>query len=492
MNGAVRTWGRMILPGLMLVSGANLEAKGRKRMTHEQIIQQVLDATQPLKYPRGRRLPLYVWALRGAPSRDDAATVKLLKALDARGMALLAVWNTGKNRDASLKEALRIARLQKQLGLSVGVDAVRPLYAFFNGDPKTAHVDTNGKPFFDESFHSKHKIGCPFAVDSRFPVIRGQVEFFADAYAKAGIPIDYVFSDWEIDGPIEWNGGWDAARRCVRCRKYIPDIDDFRVFQSAYRRIRSRMQKECYAQPILNRFPDALVGNYGVYPCDGWRYWYDWFEDFNPKLPHRFDGREPVRPWRREFPDTGYTFAMPVVYTWSRIFGWYDFRNTDYRWFYNMLKVASNAGANTPASVPIISFVHHLVIYERGKSDANEITPMSDWAYKELLWHALLRGHDDFFLWCPNDQVVAEIEPLHEVWAASLAYNDFILRGTPVVFDVPRTEGPVVSGLRLGDRVLVRRTDFGTGKEPAFIRVDGHRYPAPPHPGRCWVLSLDR
>ncbi len=462
-------------------------------MTRRQLIDVVLRETRPLKTPRGRRLPLYVWALRGAPpDADDAALTELLRALDARGMALLAPWTTGKNREKARREALRLARLQKKLGLSVGVDAIRPLYAFFNGAPETAHVDAQGNRFFDESFHTKRKIGCPFAVEGRFPVIRGQVEFFAEAYRKAGLSVDFIFSDWEVDGPIEWNGGWEAAKRCTRCRKQIPGIDGFPAFQAAYRRVRARMQRECFAQPILDRFPSALVGNYGVYPNDGRRYWYDWFEDFNPALPHRFDQKEPERPWwRPEFRETGYTFAMPVLYTWYRTFDWYAFKDPDYHWFYNMLKVASNAGANTPGSVPIISFVHHTLTRSAREPEQPHVKPMSERAYRELLWHALLRGHDDFFLWCPNDQVAHEIKLVHEVWAASLRYNDFILGGVPVTFAVLKTEGPVVSGLRLGDRILVRRTDFGgSAGASAFIEVDGRKIPVPSRPGECFVIDL--
>ena len=459
-------------------------------MTRQEIIDTVLRETQPLRHSRAGRLPLYVWGLRGAPSKDDDATEDLLRRLDERGMALLSPWSTGKGREESLREALRVARLQRKLGLSVGVDAIRPLYMFFNGEAATAHVDEAGEPFFDLSLQNSKRIGCPFSVKHRYAAIREQVEFFTRAYREQGIKIDFAFSDWEIDGPIEWNQGWASAKKCVRCRKHVPDIGDFASLQAAYRRIRSEMQRECYTEPILESSPDALVGNYGVYPCDGWRYWYDWFEVFNPDIPHRLDQREPVRPWAHEFAGTEFTFAMPVLYTWHRIHDWYDFTNSDYRWFYNMLKVASNAGAHTPASTPVISFVHHTLIPPAGKEPDAHVKPMTEWAYKELLWHALLRGHDTFFLWCPNDQTAQELRPLHEVWAESLAYNELIVKGTPVIFDVPKQEGPVVSAVRLGGRLLVRRTDFAGPGGPVSLTVDGSQLSVPAVPGACQVLDL--
>ena len=52
------------------------------------------------------------------------------------------------------------------------------------------------------------------------------------------------------------------------------------------------------------------------------------------------------------------------------------------------------------------------------------------------------------------------------VWA-----NGFIRRGVPVEFEVPAKPGPVVSGLRLGNRVLARRTDFGTENEDKLVTL---------------------
>jgi len=478
--------------GLLMVAGDCLaQAKRKKRMTRQEVVDTVLRETRPLKFAKGARLPLYIWGLCGAPSKDDAETETLLKALDARGMPLLATWTTGKRQQEALDEALRLARLQQKLGLHVGVSAIRPVYMFFNGDPKTAHVDADGNPFFDLSCHEKKQLGCPFSVKHRYPVIRGQVEFYVEAYKQAGVPLDFVFADWEIDGPIEWNDGWAAAKRCARCRENIPNIDDFAAFQKAYRDIRSEMQRECYAKPILARYPKALVGNYGVYPCDGWRYWYDWFEKCKLDLPHRLDQREPQRQWVHEFRDTAYTFAMPVMYTWYRTFDWYDFENPDYHWFYNMLKVASNAGANTSPDVPIISFVHHTLTRHPTEREEPHVKPMSLDAYKELLWHALLRGHDTLFLWCPSDQVAHEIKPVHEVLAASLEYADFLTNGTPVTFDVPRADTTVVSAVKWGERVLVRRTDFRQTDAPVKLTVAGKQLLVPKAPGVCQVLALD-
>lgn len=48
----------------------------------------------------------------------------------------------------------------------------------------------------------------------------------------------------------------------------------------------------------------------------------------------------------------------------------------------------------------------------------------------------------------------------------------------------------MVSGLLLGDRVLVRRTDFSAGTAPVEMQVRGRTLRIPPSPGRCQILTL--
>lgn len=451
-------------------------------------IQLVLDNTQPLEFDRGRRLPLYLWPAMNPGRLDEATAEKLVRHLDKRGIGLVCSWDH-RRREQSLDECLPVARAQKRLGLRVNINANACLHSFFNGDSATAHIDEAGQPFWDSSF-GKKDMGCPFALNHRRSEIRERIEFFVDAYRKEELPIDFVWADWEVDGPLEWNEAHAAARKCKRCRQHIPDIENFLSYQKALREIRAGLQRQCYTEPILSRFLGALVGNYAVYPHDGYRYWYDYFERYVDGQPALSDQRARYRLWYNEFPLTGYTFAMPVVYTWYPTFGWYDFDNPDYRWFYNMLLVASNAGRHTPQAVPIISFVHWHTTSPPKKPDP-DVKQMSEQAYQELLWHMLLRGHDTFFLWCPANESASEVRLLHSVWAAAQKYGEFLDKAMPVSFDVPKQPGPVVSGLRLGEKVLVRRTDFTDRAEPVELKAGGKTLWIKPAPGRCQILKLE-
>jgi len=426
----------------------------------------VLDATKPVEHLRNGRLPLYVLPISGSlKGTSDARANDALRQLDQRAIGYSVEWQHSAFEE-SLREGLRIAKMQRALGQPVAVNANSCLYSFFDGSEETLHIDASGNRFADTS--SGGKLGCPFALEHRVPVIKQRVEKFLKAYKQAGVEVDFVFADWEIDGPIEWNDSWETHKRCKRCRSNISNIDDFRMFQSKLRSIRSTIQREAFGDNVTNYFPNCLVGNYGTYPHDGRRYWYDYFEkEPNAGIPVELDQQAKYREWAHEFADTGYTFSMPVVYTWYPTFHWYDFGDADYPWFYNMLKVGSNAGRHTPTSVPTIPFVHwHTTAPPKEVDPA--VKQFSEEKYRELLWHLLLRGHDTFFLWCMSNELEKEIKLVHQVYAESLEHNGFIQRGTPVSFDVPKSAGSVVSGLRLGNRILARRTDFADATAQAI------------------------
>ena len=450
-------------------------------------IETVLANTKPLQHPRGGRLPLYVWAVVGVGTEDDREARTRLRQLDERGIGVISAWDHH-DRERSLAQGLRVAALQQELGLAVNVNANRLLQRFCNGDPRTAHVTDAGQAFFDRSFAQDVAMGCPFALRFRYSEIRDRVASFARAYAEAGCTIDFVFADWEIDGAIEWNGAWESARRCSRCRANVPDLDDFSSFQRAVRQVRSEMQRETFTRPIQAYFPDARIGNYAVYPHDGYRYWYDYFETFVEGAPHKVDQRARYRQWAHEFPLTGYTCAMPVVYTWYPTFHWYDFESPDYRWFYNMLLVASNAGRHPPPEIPVVSFVHWHTTSPPPDPDPR-LAQFSARAYQELLWHMLLRGTDTFFLWSPRKELAQEVRLVQEVYAESLRFRAFLDQGQPVTFDVPQTEGPVLSALRLGDRLLVRRTDFASHPRPVSLQVGERSIDVPRLEGACQILA---
>jgi hypothetical protein len=483
---------------MLAMLAAPLPAAEPAKPTKAELLSQILESTKPLEHPRGERLPLLAWIALDLPG-DDAEVERLLRELDARGIGAMTSWAGNKDPKA-LEKALRIARIQQKLGLDVNIFAA--LFGMggviYNGDPKTAHIDADGQPFFDTSQIVWVKAGCPFAIEHRIEDLTAQVEFFCKGFKDAGIDVKLIIADWEIDGPLETNDGWAAAKKCRVCREKIPDIDtNFEAFQKICRTIRGDMQKRVYADTMKKYFPGVLVGNYGVYPNDGWRYWYDFYEKVptDEAIPTKRDGRAKFRKWFPEWELTGYTYAQPVVYPRYEMHGWYDFENIDYRWFRGLLLNASNgpqqmhqrrlAGED---SGPTISFIKY---HTTDKPDPKlpDVPNISEAAYKELLWHMLLRGTDGLINWCPDPESPVEVRLLQEVYRESAAYNEFFLKGEPIAFDTPERAGPVVSGMKLGQRVLVRRTDFGADDGPVKVRVGGVEIEVPKREG-CQIIEL--
>ncbi len=450
-------------------------------------LQTILRITEPLSHPRGNRLPLFLWSALDIDTDDREAAEQIILSLNERGIALAASWDH--RREDSLARALRIARIQQEHGLEVCVNVNTLLHRFCTGKEITAHIDEDGNRFFDTSYQANIPLGCPFALASRYPDIKRRFEPFAQAYAKESIPIFFAFADWEIDGVMEWNESWSLSKRCIRCRKNIPEIENFHSFQSAIREIRAEMQRVTFAEPLKARFPGILVSNYGVYPHNGIRYWYDYFEEIPSNVPHLKDGNARYRKWHHEFASTGYTAAMPVVYPWSRLFSFYDFPQTDYRWFYNMLLAAGNAGKHTPSGTPVIPSVHKNTIFERGESNPC-IQGLSREKYLELLWHMLLRNTSTFFLWCRKEEIEDELPVVREVYSQSLLHSDILNSGKALLFDVPRESGPVISAVLHSGTLLLRRTDFYDTDETCAIEVEGRLIDVPRRDGECQIITL--
>ncbi len=102
----------------------------------------------------------------------------------------------------------------------------------------------------------------------------------------------------------------------------------------------------------------------------------------------------------------------------------------------------------------------------------------------------LLRGTDTFFLWCRKEEAAKEIQLVHQVYSEAQQYGEFLSNGKPINFSVPKQPGTVISGLRLGDRVLVRRTDFTKTNEPVEIVVDDRRLKVGVAPKNCQIISI--
>lgn len=102
----------------------------------------------------------------------------------------------------------------------------------------------------------------------------------------------------------------------------------------------------------------------------------------------------------------------------------------------------------------------------------------------------LLRGTDTFFLWCREEEAAKEIRLVHQVYSEAQRYGEFLSDGKPINFKVPNQPGAVVSGLRLPDRALVRRTDFTGASDAVEIVIDNRRIKVGVSPENCQIISI--
>ena len=128
----------LILPSTL--SGAE------KTLDANQLIREIIKPTRPLEQPRGERLPLYLWPARDLGTTDETEFAMLARQLDERGIAIITRWQ-GDDR-THLEQALRMGKIQEQLGLPISIDATSCTYAFCNGDTRTAHLDAQENSFF--------------------------------------------------------------------------------------------------------------------------------------------------------------------------------------------------------------------------------------------------------------------------------------------------------------------------------------------------------
>lgn len=214
---------------ILLISACKMQVEKETEWTDG--IQSVLENTTPPKFSRNQRLPLYLWSASDTGKLTEKDAEYLVKELDRRGVGLNISWDIKREQ---LDPALTIAKALKKSGQRVNINATSLPYPFFVGDERTAHVDKDGKPFFDDSFGST-KMGCHFAIDFRKKEIHERIEFSVNEFKEEDLPIDFIFADWGIDGPIEVNRKFENSKKCTRCCEHLGIGFTFPDFQNTMR-----------------------------------------------------------------------------------------------------------------------------------------------------------------------------------------------------------------------------------------------------------------
>ena len=438
-------------------------------------------AVQPMQHPLGGRLPLLIWnypillASHLGDARADGSLAKWLKLAADRGLALPV--QVGWCNDAAGERAE--AETTRDLGL--------PLYLCVDempGGNAGLYGGTKLFPLGPWAGHPHvHRWPClPLANPS---VAATGDRALMEQYRAAGLTVAGVFYDWE-GFPHPWNGVYDAQRTCPRCAAHYPPgaLDSEASFIQYVYGLRSRVLSAALADPVRAVFPRALVGNYD-----------EWVS--SARVPYLANGGETLPPrslgqmnaiMPRVYASPWYLhqfFPEPTPLPPSRggrgVSGPVTQEQADPVYFNLLLNTISTTNANKqPGQVSVPYLARDDPFDPLQEGDQRFGPGMSHAYYRELVWQALLRGTDGFYLYAlgfpssgvPTGEAWATIEDTRAVYDRVLAYRDLLDHGRVLTYQThaPLYRGAVWSGLRGKDRCLLRVFHVGPGA--ARVRVE--------------------
>ncbi len=222
------------------------------------------------------------------------------------------------------------------------------------------------------------------------------------------------------------------------------------------------------AAPVLEVFPRALVTNWMAVFSTAERPALYWSNDaVPPGLPGVMNASNPVaygnnlfweRSWRSDYPLTR--------------------QQVDRFYMQLLLRMVSADTANRLRFRPECRSVPWVARWCPDVPDEGLTPILSRQAYREALRHLWLRGVDGMQIFNATrpgyeDEVFAEVEDAVAVYDELLEHAEFLEHGAVLNTAVPdiRDDGLLWSGLRLGDRALVRAVKQGDGEATATVEI---------------------
>ena len=310
-------------------------------------------------------------------------------------------------------------------------------------------------------------------------------------YKDAGLTVDAVWMDWEGE-PIGGGGimeRYDQALHCARCRATLPAVAlaNAKTFSDYTWRRYMDLGGAYLAAPVLEIFPQCSVTNWRVTISTQTRPIRNWEDQpYTPVVPPFYTASNPV--------------AYGNTVSWSLWKPTYklDREHVDQFYTYLLLNETSDDAANRLIWAPDRKAVPWVCRW--CPDDPNPKIPiMSRERYREVLRHLWLRGISGMQIFQPKrdgyeEIAIAEVQDAVAIYDEILPYKDFIDHGTPISLDLPKMQddGVLWSGLRWGDKAIVRAFKQGGGKGAVTIEPwKGSKITlAVPPGGKTWQLLL--
>ena len=411
----------------------------------------VLEKIPPLKNPRGARWPLIAWEGFSFQPQPQDYYHQLLR----RGLAQQIRLESG-----MIETALAIQQAGSPVIAMEGRGGAFP--ASLAGEPAVwAHqLDAGYKP-------AEYVRPCP-SIHAGWAKFADQLRVILRQFRDRGVQIDAFWAYWECD-PLFGSDRYEQARHCQRCRAILPAkaLESEAVFANYTARKFYELFGAYYAAPVLEYYPKCSVT--------------DWLAQ--PSTPE-----EPQPGWNGK---PGHVYLPPLVTAYNpTAYGaaswvWKSRKRTDRRdqehvdqvYTNLLLRQVSLAGSLAARWTPEKELIPWVA---RWVSEAPEtgFPVMSRPRYRETLRHLWLRGVAAMQVFSPRikdfeDMALPELEDAAVVYDEMLAFREFLERGEVLNREIPREQddGVVWSGLRLGDRAVVRVFKQGHGKANQPIRL---------------------
>lgn len=304
-------------------------------------------------------------------------------------------------------------------------------------------------------------------------------------YKSHGVKVDAVWLDYEGALAHDDYQALKASTAAARLPRGVLASD---LSYRDYRRTEWLRRLSRYlAEPVRQVYPDASVTNWVVMASSNAEpvlSWTDW--PHPPSPPMSFTDTNPIA----YGVDTYFKSAWPPGLEITR-------QNVDRFYTHLLLRQVSADAFNRRHEARHVGAVVWVARWVPDHAGAHA-PMMSRAAYREALRHIWLRGADAMEVFNPARKgyeryAIEEVEDVQRVYDEMLAYRKFLDYGEVMNYAVPDGRDPSVlwSGLRLGNRALVRLTNLGAKQKRAYICLTGDwcvNLPVPVH-GRTYILK---
>jgi hypothetical protein len=433
----------------------------------------VLEKIPRLRHDRGSRWPLITW--EGFSTEPQAP--QYYQQLLARGLA-----QHVRLDPKMIDTALAIQRAGSPVIVMEGASGVFP--ASLAGEPAVwAHQ-------FEDGYKPKgYTRPCP-AIHVGWARCADQLRDTLRQFREKGVRIDAVWTDWEND-PLYGEDRYEQAQHCKRCREILPrkTLASDERFRDYTARKFYELFGAYYAAPVLEFYPKCSVTNWLAQPSTP--------EEPQPGWSNN-RGRIHMPPMVTAWNPTAYGAASWVWKARSKA-DQRDQEHVDQVYTNLLLRQVSLAGKLGERWAPEKEMIPWITRWVSEPPEL-EFPVMSRERYREVLRHLWLRGVAGMQIFSPRmkgyeDMAMPEVEDAVAAYDDMLAFREFSTDGEVLTYDIPREQDDSVvwSGMRLGDRAVVRVFKQGGGKATQTVRPWGEKEFAleATGEGRTYLLEKD-